>query len=149
MLKYPFGMTFALLIYLLIFSVALMPFTFRLIFKMEEVIEIVPRLYPLNVAASSVVMAFMYHSFTRHNAVPKEMILWGKENRIVILIVAAFYLASFLLPSEVKFLPPLPDLPSYMHDLLQRLILWGLGWPIAITYGAIYEKVHGIKWASR
>ncbi|MDH5450894.1 MAG: hypothetical protein OEX77_08370 [Candidatus Bathyarchaeota archaeon] len=148
MLKYPFGMSFAFLDYLLIFLVVIMPFTFRLIFEVGEVVEIAVTLYPLNVMASQIVLATMYQMFVRHNRdiLPRELVLWGKESRNCVFIIAVFYAASVFLPSEVLELMPLPPgAPSF----LQRLFLWWLGYPIMIIYGVIYEKVHGIKWASR
>ncbi|MFQ6074745.1 MAG: hypothetical protein ACE5Z5_01235 [Candidatus Bathyarchaeia archaeon] len=143
MLKYPFGMFFAALNYLLIFLVVIMPFTFRLIFTFGEVGEIATILYPIDVMASQIVLAAMYQSFIDHNEaiLPREMILWGKESRNTVSIVAAIYAASIYLPQEVKILPLPPETPQF----LQRAFLWWLAWPIAITYAAIYEKVHGIK----
>lgn len=146
-LKYPFDMSFAALDYLLIFLAAIMPFTFRLIFEFQEVTEIAATLYPLNVAASQIVLAIMYQKFTSHNrdSLPKELFLWGKESRNFVLIVSVFYILSLFLPPEVKLLPIPPEFPT----ILQRVFLWWVGWPIAIVYGVIFEKRHGIKWASK
>jgi len=146
MLRYPFGMSFAFLNYLLIFLVVIMPFTFRLIVETGEVREVAATLYPLDVAASMAVLAVMHQSFIRYNRdkLPKEIILWGKENRIAYLIVAVVYAASLFIPSDVRIIPFPPEL-----QLLQRIFLWGIAWPIAILYGAIYEKAHGIKWDSK
>ncbi len=146
MLKYPFGMSFAFLDYLLLFLVAIVPFSLRLLVEVGEVMEIAATLYPLNVMGSLLVLAVMYHSFVTQNrdALSKELILWGKESRYFTLIVAMFYAMSLFLPSEVELLPLPPDAPHF----LQRLFLWWLGWPIAIIYGIIYERVHGIKFSS-
>lgn len=144
MLKYPFDMLFAALDYLLLFLAAIMPFSFRLIFEFQEVTEIAATLYPLNVASAQIVLAIMYHKFTTHNrdSLSKEIILWGKESRNFVLIVAVFYVISLFLPSEVTLLPLPPEFPK----IFQRLFVWWLGYPIAIIYGALYEKMHGIKW---
>jgi len=146
MLKYPFGMFFAFLDYLLIFLVAIVPFSLRLLMEVGEVMKIAATLYPLNVTVSLLVLAVMYHSFVKHNqdVLSKELILWGKESRNGILIVATFYAVSLFLPLEVELLPLPPDAPRF----LQRLFLWFLGWPAMIAYGIIYERVHGIKFSS-
>lgn len=146
MLKYPFGMSFASLNYSLLFLVAIMPFSLRLLVEVGEVMEIAATLYPLNVMGSLLVLAVMYQIYVTHNrdVLSKELILWGKESRNFTLIVAIFYALSLFLPSEVELLPLPPDAPRF----LQRLFLWFLGWPIAIVYGIIYERVHGIKFNS-
>jgi uncharacterized membrane protein len=146
MLKYPFGMSFAFLNYSLLFLVAIMPFSLRLLVEVGEVMEIAPTLYPLNVMDSLLVLAVMYQIYVTHNrdVLSKELILSGKESRNFTLIVAIFYALSLFLPSEVELLPLPPDAPRF----LQRLFLWFLGWPIALVYGIIYERVHGIKFNS-
>jgi len=147
MLKYPFGLSFAFFDYLLLFLVAIVPFSLRLLVEVGEVMEIAAALYPLNVMGSLLVLAVMYHSFVTQNrdVLSKELTLWGKESRNGILIVATFFAVSLFLPSEVELLPLPPGAPRF----LQRLLLWWLGWPVMIIYGIIYEKVHGIKFNSR
>jgi len=134
LLKYPFGTSFPFLNYLLIFLVAIMPFTFRLVVETGEVGEIAARLYPSDVVISMIVLAVMFHSFIRHNrgSLLKEMILWGKKSRNFALIVTVVYAASLFLPSE-EILPNRPLPPG-------RMALWLLGWLIAILYSAIYKK---------
>jgi len=147
MLRYPFGMSFAFLNYLLIFLVVIMPFTFRLIVETGEISEVATLLYPLDVAASLIVLAVMSQIFVRHNrdSLSREMILWAKTNGIVYSISAVVYAASLFLPSDVKIFPLPPEAPQ----LFQRIFLWGMAIPIALIPAFIYEKVHGIKWTSR
>jgi len=74
----------------------------------------------------------------------RELILWGKESRTFAFIVAFFYGFSLFLPSGFELLP----LPPGALQIFNRFILWFLGWPIAIVYGIVYEKVHGVTFSS-
>ncbi len=146
MLKYRFGLFFAFLDYLLVFLVVIMPFSLRLMVEVGEVRDVAVLLYPLNILASQVVLGIMYQSFVMSNrdVLSRELILWAKESRTFVLIVAFFYGVSLFLPSGFELLPLPPGAPQ----IFQRFILWGLGWPIAIVYGIVYEKVHGVTFSS-
>ena len=147
MLRYPFGLLFAFLDYLLLFLVCVLPFSLRLLVEAGEVLEVAANLYPVNILACHLVLVVMYHVFVTHNrdTLSKELVLWGKESRSVMFIVAMGVLVSLFLPSDVRLFPLPPGVPQFV----QRLFLWFLAWPIAIIYGAIYERVHGIKFASK
>ena len=96
MLRYPFGLLFAFLDYLLLFLVAILPFSLRLLVEAGEVLEVAANLYPVNILASQVVLVVMYHVFVTHNrgVLSRELVLWGKESRNVVFIVACLLYTS-------------------------------------------------------